>query len=40
MTQEQINKSMEQNRMPRNEPTLIQSINLCQKRQEYTIGKR
>ena len=32
--------SMEQNREPRNEPTLIWSINLRQKRQEYTMGER
>ena len=33
-------KSMEQNREPINKPTHLQSINLQQRRQEYTIGKR
>ena len=31
---------MEQNREPINKPTHLQSINLQQRRQEYTIGKR
>ena len=31
---------MEQNREPRNEPTPIWAINLQQRRQEYTVGKR
>ena len=31
---------MEQNREPRNKPTLLWLINLGQKRQEYTMGKR
>ena len=33
-------KSKEQNREPRNKPTLIWSTNLQQRRQEYTMGKR
>ena len=31
---------MEQNREPRNKPTIIWSINLWQRRQEYAVGKR
>ena len=31
---------MEQNQEPRNKPTLIKSINLQHKRQEYTMEKR
>ena len=31
---------MEKNREPRNKPTLLWLINLGQKRQEYTVGKR
>ena len=30
---------MEQNQQPRNKPTLIESINLKHKRQEYTMEK-
>ena len=33
-------RSMEQNREPINKPTHLQSINLQQRTQEYTIGKR
>ena len=33
-------RSMEQNREPKNEPTLIWAINLQQRRQEYTMEKR
>ena len=32
--------SMEQNREPRNKPTHLQTINLQQTRQEYTMEKR
>ena len=38
--QKQAYESMEQNREPRNKPTHLRSINLCQKRQEYTMEKR
>ena len=31
---------MEQNQQPRNKPTLIESIHLKHKRQEYTMEKR
>ena len=37
LAQIQAHRSMEQNRQPRNEPTLIQEINLWQRRQEYTM---
>ena len=39
LEQEQTHRSMEPNRDPRHIPKLIWSINLCQKRQEHTIGK-
>lgn len=39
LEQEQTHRSMEPNRDPRHIPKLIRSINLCQKRQEHTIGK-
>ena len=39
MTQDR-NRSKEQNRKPRVKPTLTQSINLQQMRQEHTMGKR
>ena len=32
-------QTMEQNRKPRNKPIIIWSINLQQRRQEYTMGK-
>ena len=32
--------SMEQNREPRNKPTHLRSINLWQRRQKYTMGKK
>jgi len=31
---------MEQNRKPRSKPMLLWSVNVRQKRQEYTTGKR
>ena len=40
LAQKQIYGSMEQNREPRNKPTHLRSINLPQRRQEYTVGKR
>ena len=39
LAQKQTHKSMEQNRNPRNKPTLIWSVDLRQRRQEYTMGK-
>ena len=38
--QKKTDKSMEQNRQPQNKPRHLQSINLCQRRQKYTIEKR
>ena len=40
LSHKQIYRSMGQNREPRNEPTHILSINLWQRRQEYTMGKK
>ena len=40
LAQEQTHRSMEQNREPRNKPTHLRSINLQQRRQEYTMEKR
>ena len=37
--QKQTHMSAEQHREPRNEPTLIQAINLQQEKREYTMGK-
>ena len=39
-TTEPPGKPIEQNREPRNKPMLIWSINLWQRRQEYTVGKK
>ena len=36
----QTHRSVKQNREPGNKPMLIWSINLQQRRQEYTVGKR
>ena len=36
----QVYVSMEQNREPRNKPTNLQSINLQQRSQAYTMEKR
>ena len=40
MAQKQKYRSMEQDRNPRNEPMHIRSIDLQQKRQEYSMEKR
>ena len=40
LVQKQTYGSMEQNRQPGNKPTHLWSINLQQRRQEYTMGKR
>ena len=40
LAQKQTDGSMEQNREPRNIPTHLWSINLQQRRQEYTTGKK
>ena len=40
LAQKQTHRSMEQNRVARNEHTLIWAINLGQMRQEYTMEKR
>ena len=40
LAQKQKYRSMQQNRKPRNKPTHLQSINLLQRRQEYTMEKR
>ena len=40
LAQKQTHSSMEQNRGPRNKPMPLWSINLWQRRQEYTMGKR
>ena len=39
LAQKQTYRSMEQDRKPRNKPTHLWSINLRQKRQEYTMEK-
>ena len=40
VTQKQTHRSMEQNREPRNKPTLIWAISLRQRKQEYTNGEK
>ena len=40
LTPKLTNKSMEQNREPRNKATLVWLINLKERRQEYIVGKR
>ena len=40
LAQKQTHRSKEQNREPRNKPILTWSINLWQRRQEYTMGER
>ena len=40
LAQKQTYRPTEQDRNPRNKPMLIWSINLQQKRHEYTMGKR
>ena len=38
--QKQTHRSLEQNRKPRNKPIHLWSINLQQRKQEYTMEKR
>ena len=40
LTQKQTYRLMKQNRKPRNKPKHLWSINLQQRRQDYTMGKR
>ena len=40
LAQKQTHRSMEQDREPRNKPMHLWSINLWQRRQEYTMEKR
>ena len=40
LAQKQTHRSMEQTGDPRNKPTHLWSINLQQRRQEYTVEKR
>ena len=40
LAQQQIYRSMEHDRKPRNKPTHLWSINLWQRRKEYTMEKR
>ena len=40
LPQKHTHRSMEQDREPRNTLTYIWSINLQQKKQEYTMGER
>ena len=40
LAQKQTHRWMEQNRVPRNKPTHLQSINPQQRRQECTMEKR
>ena len=40
LAQKQKYRSMEADRNPRNKPTHLQSVNLWQKEQEYTVEKR
>jgi len=40
LAQKETQRSTEQNREPKNEPTIIWSINLLQRRQEYAMGKK
>ena len=39
LAQKQTHRSVEKNREPRNKPTHLWSINLLQRRQEYTMKK-
>ena len=39
LAQKQTHRSMELNREPRNEPTLMWTMNLQQKKQAHTMGK-
>ena len=40
LAQRQAYRSLEQDRKPRNKPTNLESVNLQQRRQEYTMEKR
>ena len=40
LAQKQKYRLMEQDRKPRNKPMHLWSVNLQQRRQEYTMGKR
>ena len=40
LAQKQIHRSIKQDREPRNKPKHLWSINLQQRRQEYTMEKR
>ena len=40
LSQKQTHRSMEQNREPKNKPTHLCPMNLQQRRQEYTMGKK
>ena len=40
LAQNQTYQSTEQDRKPRNNPTHLWSISLCQRRQEYTNGEK
>ena len=40
LAQKQTHRSVEQNRKPRNKPTIIRSITLQQSRKEHAMGKR
>ena len=40
LAQKQTYGLIEQNREPRNKPTYLWSVNLWEKRQEYTIGEK
>ena len=40
LAQKQTSKSMEQDRKPRNKPTHLQSINIWQRKQDYTMLER
>jgi len=40
LARKQIHRSIQQNRKPRNEPKTICSINFCQSKKEYPMGKR
>jgi len=40
LAQKETHRAKEQNRESRNKPVLTRSINLQQRRQEHTMGKR
>ena len=39
LTPKQTHRPVEQNREPRNKPTCLWSVNLQQRKQEYSVGK-